>query len=486
MPDRLTPLDLSFLYLEEPATVMHVGSVMTFAAPAGGIDIDRVLRHVAARIAFVPRYRQRLRSVPWRLANPVWVDDERFDVNYHVRRSALPRPGTDEQLRELVARVQPRPLDRTRPLWEVYVVEGLAGDRFAVLTKAHQALVDGVNAVDLAQVLLDDDPAAPEPVTDTWRPTPEPSLAELVAGAVMDVVRRPTQVLDAARAGLDDLRATAGKAVGVLGGVLGDALGGMASAARIAARPAPDSPLNVEVCEHRRFAMVATDLADYRAVRDFHARGGRRRRPAAGTRITVNDVALATVAGGLRAWLLTRGAPVTPTTVVRALVPVSVTADEPPDAGGVGTSVASLIVDLPVGEPNPVLRLQQVAYQMTAHVESGRAVGARRIADIGGFAPPTLHSLGARVASGLSRRLFNLVVTNVPGPQHPLYLAGARMLETYPVIPLARGQGLAIGITSYDGGVYLGLNGDREGMRDIDVLAQCLTDALAELRDTVR
>jgi len=478
LPDRLTPLDVSFLYLEEPSTVMHVGTVLVFSAPRGGFDYDRLLRHIAARIAFVPRYRQRVRSVPGRLANPVWVDDERFDISYHVRRSALPRPGTIEQLRELVARVQPRPLDRSRPLWEAYVVEGLQDDRFAIITKTHQALVDGVNAVDLAQVVLDSSAAPSEPTADTWRPSAEPSLVELVTGAVVDAVRRPTQVVDTARAGLGDLRSTAGKVAG--------AVGEMASAARSAARPAPESPLNAPVSEHRRFGMVSTDLADYRKVRDFHAHGGRRRRAAAGTRLTVNDVALATVAGGLRAWLLTRGARVAPATVVRALVPVSVTVDDPLEAGTLGSSVASVLVDLPVGEPNPVLRLQQVAYQMTAHVESGRAVGAQRLSEIGGFAPPTLHSLGARVANGLSRRLFNLVVTNVPGPQHPLYAAGARMVATYPVIPLSKGHALSVGITSYDGGVYYGLNGDRESMPDVDVLGQCVEDALAELVDGVR
>ncbi|MFP5335545.1 MAG: WS/DGAT/MGAT family O-acyltransferase [Actinomycetes bacterium] len=478
MPDRLTPLDVSFLYLEEPSTVMHVGTVMVFSAPEGGFDYERLLRHVAARIAFVPRYRQRVRFVPGRLANPVWVDDERFDISYHVRRSALPRPGTEEQLRELVARVQPRPLDRSRPLWEAYLVEGLEDDRFAIITKTHQALVDGVNAVDLAQVILDSSPDPVEPSTDTWRPAPEPSTVELVTSAVVDAVRRPTQVLDTARAGFGDLRSTAGK--------VAEAVGGLASAARTATRPAPDTPLNATVSEHRRFAMVSTDLADYRKIRDFHAHGGRRRRAPAGTRITVNDVALATVAGGLRSWLLTRGARVAPASVVRALVPVSVTVEDPLEVGTLGSSVVSLLVDLPVGEPNPVLRLQQIAYQMTAHADSGRAVGAQRLAEIGGFAPPTLHSLGARVAHGLSRRLFNLVVTNVPGPQHPLYAAGARMLASYPVIPLSKGHGVSVGLTSYDGGVYYGLNADREAMPDVDVLATCVEDALGELLESVR
>lgn len=484
MSDRLTALDVSFLYLEETTTVMHVGSVMVFDAPDGGFDYEQLVRHISARIAFVPRYRQRVRQVPGRLANPVWVDDERFDISYHVQRSALPRPGTTEQLRELVARIQPRQLDRQRPLWEVYLVEGLEDGRFAVITKTHQALVDGVNAVDLGQVILDENANAGTPPSNSWRPRPEPSLVELVAAAVMDTVRRPTQVIDTVRAGLGDVRSAADKVT--------DTVGGLLFAARTATRPAPDSPLNVEIGSHRRFGMVSTDLAEYRAIRAFHARGGRRSRSGGratttgtASRITINDVVLATISGALRSWLLTRGATVRPTTLVRALVPVSVTA-EGTDAGTLGSSVVAQLVDLPVGEPNPVLRLQQVAYQLAAHGEGGRAVGAERIANIGGFAPPTLHSLGARVANGLSRRVFNLVVTNVPGPQQPLYVAGARMLATYPVVPLAKGQALAIGLTSYDGGVYYGLNGDRDAMRDLDVLGSCVEDALAELRETVR
>ena len=487
MSDRLSPLDVSFLYLEDGSTVMHVGSVMVFEPPAGGLDYATLLRHIAARIAFVPRYRQRVRWVPGHLANPVWVDDESFDVSYHVRRSALPRPGTQEQLRELVARIQPRKLDRRRPLWEVYVVEGLQDDRFAIITKTHQALVDGINAVDLGQVVLDDTSSPATPPPDTWRPSPEPSLVELVTAAVMDTVRRPTQVVDTLRSGVADVRMTAGKAL--------EALGGLALAARTATRPAPDSPLNVPIGGQRRFAMVATALEDYRTIRAYHAGGGRRAAratrsarsaAAAVAQIRVNDVVLATISGALRAWLMTRGSRIGSKTVIRALVPVSVLVDDADESGGHGPTVAAHLVDLPVGEPSAVLRLQQVAYQMTSHVDSGRAVGAATLAGMAGFAPPTLHSLGTRVAGGLSRRLFNLVVTNVPGPQQPLYAAGAKMIATYPVIPLAKSQALAIGLTSYDGGVYYGLNADRDAMADVDVLASCVEEALGELKETVR
>jgi hypothetical protein len=544
----LSQLDVSFLYLEEPTTPMHVGSVMVFEPTSGPIDHATLMRHVQSRIAYVPRYRQRIRAVPGRLANPVWVDDENFDISYHVRRSGLPRPGTRHQLEELVARLQARHLDRSRPLWELILVEGLEGGQFAVITKVHQALVDGVRAVDLGQVVLDESPEEYEPPAQLWRPSPEPSLVELVVGAVADSIRTPRQIVDTLRTSAADIQAGAGRLLEVVGGL----------AARTTTRPTPRSPLNPDIGEHRRFRMVATDLADYRGVRNHLLAPPRRRRgrafngaeagvaagmavstaaggiagrpgdgrPGDGSRPgghsggsrngvqnggsrngasqngasqngasqngvvarvepTVNDVILATLAGALRAWLLTRGEPVRPSSLLRALVPMSVRSDDGVTSP-LGSGVSSILVDLPTGEPSPLMRLHQVAYQTRAHREGGQAVDARAIAGIAGFAPPTLHSLGARVASGLSRRLFNLVVTNVPGPQQPLYLDGSRMLASYPVIPLAKGQALSVGLTSYDGGVYYGLASDRYAMPDLDVLGQCVVEALAELVEAVR
>jgi WS/DGAT/MGAT family acyltransferase len=465
VPDRLSPLDVSFLYFEEPTTPMHVGGVAVFEAPKQGFDLDRLVALISQRIAFVPRYRQRIKWVPGRLANPVWVDDTDFDITYHVRRSALPRPGSDAQLRELVARVQSRRLDRSRPLWEMYLVEGLTDDRFAIITKTHHAMVDGVAAVDIGQVILDTSPEPRDRPTDTWRPAPEPSWVELVAGAVAENVRRPAHAVDTVRGGVQEVVHTAGKVVGAAGGLL--------AAATSAARAAPGSPLNAVIGEQRRYATASLDLDDHRRIRKAH--GG-----------TVNDVVLATVAGALRAWLLTRGEKVATSTTVRALVPVSVRPAEGEGNGpATGNRVSSYLVDLPVGEPNAVMRLHQVSYRMQAHKETGQAVGAEALAGLAGFAPPTLHSLGARVASGLSKRWFNLVVTNVPGPQQPLYAGDARMLAAYPVVPLAKGQALSIGLTSYDGRVFYGLNADRDAMPDVDVLAQCLEDALAELLEPV-
>jgi diacylglycerol O-acyltransferase / wax synthase len=485
--DRLTALDASFLFMEGGTTPMHVGSVMVFQPPDGGFDYDRLVNLISNRIAYVPRYRQCVREVPGRLANPVWVDDEDFDVTYHVRRSALPRPGSDDQLQEFVARIQSRRLDRRRPLWEVYLIEGLAGGRFAVVTKSHQVLVDGINALDIAHVIVDDTSDRDEPGTETWRPAREPSDAELVVSAMVDAVRRPSQLVDSMRGAIGDVKAVSRPLFSAMGVVV-------STVARTAVRPAPVSPLNAEIGEARRYVIVGTDLADYRTVRNRLARG-----PYA-DEVTVNDVVLATIAGALRSWLLTRGEAVNNATTVRAMVPVSVydikdtndiddiddiddtnDADDTDDTGRVGDRVTACFVDLPVGEPGASMRLRQISFAMRQQIEAGHAVGAEAIAGLAGFASPTLHSMGARLGSAMSRRLFNLVITNVPGPQQPLYVGDARMLSAYPVMPLVRGQAVSIGLTSYDGGVYYGLNGDRDAMPDLDLLGQCLVDSLADL-----
>ncbi len=462
MTDRLSPLDVSFLYLETPTTHMHIGGVAIFRPPADGFDFEAFMALVEGRLGLLPRYRQKIRWVPGHVSNPVWVDDADFDLSYHVRLSALPKPGSSEQLKEFVARIQSRPLDRTRPLWELYVLEGLADDQFAIVSKTHHAMVDGVSAMDISTLILDATPTPRETPPDYWVPAQEPSGVELFGGAVVDWLRKPTHVVDTARTNLLDLRRTVSRAV--------DTLSGVAATVRTTARAAPPTPLNVDIGAARRFGMTATDLDDYKRVRKSH--GG-----------TINDVVLATVTGALRTWLQTRGESVNGLTI-RAMVPVSVRTES--QQGGGGNRVSQYFVDLPVSEPNPVMRLHQVSYAMTAHKESNQAVGADALVALSGFAPPTLHALGARLAGGLSRRIFNLVVTNVPGPQVPLYANGAQMLEVYPVVPLAKAQAVVVGLTSYNGGVFYGLNADRDAMYDVDVLAQCIDEALAELVETVR
>ncbi len=458
--ERLSDLDVSFLYVDSPTTPMHVGGVATFAPPAANFDLDRLAELVSRRIAAVPRYRQKVRFVPGHLVNPVWLDDPDFDLGYHVRRSVLPWPGTDAQLHELVGRIQGRPLDRSRPLWEIYVVEGLAAGRFAIVTKTHHAMVDGVGAVDIGQLILDTAPDSATLPVPHWRLAPEPSALELVTEAVADLLARPIDVVATLRTGVADARRTAGRVLPAVGGFL--------AAARTAVRPAPPSPLNVDIGGSRCYGTARTQLDDYKRVRKAH--GG-----------TVNDVVLATVSGALRRWLLSRGEPVPVTTTVRALVPVSVRGDEA--AGTLGNRFSAYLVDLPVGEPDPFRRLAAVSTAMRAHKETGQSVGADALVALAGFAPPTIHALGARVVSAYSRRLFNLVVSNVSGPQFPLYAAGAQLLEAFPVVPLVKGQAVSIGLTSYNGGVFYGLNADRDAMPDVDVLGALLEDALAELVD---
>jgi diacylglycerol O-acyltransferase len=441
---------------------MHVGHVAILAGP---LDFDGLRSLIGRRISHTARYRQKVRGVPGRLANPVWVDDEGFDLDYHVRRSALPRPGTEDQLRELVGRVQSRPLDRSRPLWELYVVEGLdAADgepRFAIITKTHQALLTDGGGTDLATLVLQPSANVEQLPEQAWLPRREQSSFELVAGAVSDNLRRPSQVVETLRSELTDVRAAAGRLLGAAGGV--------ASTLRTTLRSAPSTPLDVPTGGQRRFGMAATDLDDYRRVRKAH--GG-----------TVNDVILATVAGALRIWLLTRGESVTGATVVRALVPVSVASDD----GGRLDRLTPLFVDLPVGESSPTVRLHRVSYTMKAHQESGQSVRADAIASLSGFAPPRLHAAAARLGVRMARRLFNVIVTNVPGPQEPLYAGKSRMLECYPVAPITPDHALTIGVTSYDGQVFYGLNVDRDAMPDVDVLAQCLEESLSELVESGR
>jgi diacylglycerol O-acyltransferase len=454
MTDRLSPLDASFLFMEEPTTAMHVGGLMTFEATPG-FDPDRFVALIGERLAAVPRYRQKIREVPVRLGLPVWVDDPAFELDFHVRRSALPAPGSDEQLRDLVGRLQSRQLDRSRPLWEIYLIEGLDRDRFAIVTKTHHAMVDGLASIDIGAVLLDVTPTPRESPPDDWWPAPEPSGLALAVDAVREQLLKPRMVLGTAQRAASDVSSLVRTGSAML------------AAARSASRPAPANPLNAPIGLQRRFGTSAGPLDDYKAIRKEH--GG-----------TVNDVILAVVTGGLRRWMTTRGEPVLAATTVRALVPVSVRARN--SGGKLGNQISAFLVDLPVGQPDPIARLKTVSAAMAGQKGSGQAIGASALIGLVGMATPTVHSMGARLSSSMSSRVFNVIVTNVPGPQFPLYAMGARMRDIYPVVPLVKGQAVSIGISSYDGGVFYGLNADRDAMGDVDVLAEAIGGSLDELR----
>lgn len=457
MSERLSPLDVSFLYLESAATPMHVGGLGVFDSPAGGFDFARFVEVIGERLHLAPRYRQKIRWVPGRVNNPIWVDDAAFDITNHVRLSSLPRPGTVAQLQELVGRLQGRRLDRSRPLWEINLVDGLEGDRFALIVKIHHAMVDGISAMDLVGVILDSShapsPGSARPPAPAWVPRPPPSSAQVLSDAVTDLVRRSGGAVRATRAGFGDRSVTARR------------LTGLVSAARTAARRAPVSPLNATISRHRRFAVARTELDHYRSVR---ARVGG----------TVNDVVLATVTAALRSWLTARGSAPPAGATVRALVPLSVRAGP---AGELGNRLSTFFVDLPIGEPEPLRQLELISAAMSAHKSTAQSVGADAVIAMAGITPPPLHALSARIANRLTRLVFNVVVSNVRGPQAALYALGAPMVEMFPIVPLAADQALSIGLTSYSGGVYYGLNADRDAMSDLDRLAAALEQSLTTL-----
>ena len=467
MSDRLGALDASFLHLETPTTAMHVGSVATFAVPAGGVGYyPRLVQQISDRIGAVPRSRQKLRRVPGGFAHPVWVDDPDFDVGNHVRYSALPPPGSDAQLCELAARIQSRHLDRGRPLWELHVVHGLADNRFALISKIHHATVNGLGGLNIGRLLFDRAPTAPPIAAQGAAPIPAvtaraPSPWRLVAEAVLDLARRPATALAAQPRYRVATRTATANAL--------RRVGGWHDVVRTLLRPAPGSPLNTTSGTPRRYTTADTRLDDYQRVRQAHG-------------VTINDVVLATVTGALRGWLHQRGEPVPPTASLRAMVPVNVGTEQ--RAHAPGKNVSAYVVDLPIGEPDPLRRLGEVCDRLQRHNNAGPSGPTDALITLASLVPPPLHARGARLVGELSRRLFNVVVSDVPGPQIPLYVAGARMLTLHPVVPLAPGQAVSIGLICYDGGVFYGLNADRDSMPDLNRLAALIEESLQELVGT--
>jgi len=455
-PDRLSGLDASFLHLEhDGAAHMHVASCMVFDGPPP--THDELVAHVEARLHLVPRYRQRLAFVPFDQGRPVWVDDPHFNVRYHVQQHALPRPGSDEQLKHLTGRAFSQQLDRNKPLWELWLVEGLAGGRFAILGKTHHALVDGISGVDITTVLFDvsEEPAPTPAPEQPWMPRPLPSSAQLLAEALLERTTVPAEVVRGLRHALRTPRRVAKE-------LLGDARA-VGSFALPGARSAPPSPLNVRIGPHRRFTWCEEDLGRIKAIKNVL--GG-----------TVNDVVLTTVAGGLGRYLRAHGHPTIDLTL-RAMIPVSVRADDA--RGALGNQVAAVWASLPVGETDPIERLALVRGEMEGLKESHQAIGAQRLTELTGFAPPTVMAQAARLQA--RQRYFNLVVTNVPGPQFPLYVLGRRMRAIYPMVPLAQNLALGIAIMSYDGQLAFGLNADFDALPDLELLSTMLDEALEEL-----
>jgi WS/DGAT/MGAT family acyltransferase len=452
--DRLSALDVSFLTNESSSAHMHVGGVMIFEGPPPAYD--DLLEHVRSRLHLVPRFRQKLAYPPVPTGRPFWIDDPAFNLEYHVRHSALPSPGSEEQLRNMAARVFSQQLDRTKPLWELWMVQGLTRKRFALVTKTHHALVDGVSGVDIATVLFDVKPV-PEPSRPEheWIPAPEPSGAQLLAkdveglaGTPIRIARRLERVIEHPRAALVQL-GEAAEALGEVGWNF--------------ANPAPDVPLNVPIGSYRRFEWVRSDLAQFKRIKDVL--GG-----------TVNDVVLTVVSGAMRRWLQARGMR-TEGLELRTQVPVSIRAAD--ERGHLGNKIAAVRAPLPVYVEDPIQRLDLVRRAMDGVKQSKQALGAEVISRFNDFAPPTLLAQSARV--NFSTRLFNLVVTNVPGPQIPLYVLGRELEDIFPVGFLPPNQALFIAIMSYNGEINFGLLGDYDVMYDLDEVVVAIEESLAEL-----
>ena len=460
--DRLPATDASFLAQERGSSHMQVGAVTIFTGAAP--SYLELVAHIESRLHLMPRYRQRLAHSRLQPDRPFWVDDPYFNLRYHVRDTALPAPGSREQLEQLTARTFSQRLDRARPLWELWLVSGLEDGGFALISKNHHALVDGVGGIDLAAILLDASPeskalAAPK---RRWTPRPEPSQAELAAESVKEVVKAPLELVSRLLSAVEDPRKSAAAE-------LRWAAEGLGEVTWAVLNPAPPTPLNVPIGPHRRFLSVRRSLAELKEVKD--ALGG-----------TINDVFLTVVTGALRLWLPSRG--IRPEGLeLRALVPVAVRQDD----GGEDPSGQRLVAlrgALPVYAADPVERLVLVREAMTEVKESKQAIGARVVAGLQNLAPPMRLADASRI--NFSTRLFNLLVSNVPGPQSPLYLMGRQLDAFVPVAFLAEDHALAIAVVSYNGHVDFGLIADYDALPDLDRIGALLEESLEELLECAR
>jgi len=457
--DRLSPLDASFLHIEDDVSHMHIASVAIFEGPQP--PFQDIVAMVDAKLGLVPRYRQVVKFVPLDLGRPVWVDDPHFNIEYHLRHTALPTPGGESELRKLVGRVMSQQLDRSKSLWEIWVVEGLEDGRWAMLSKTHHAMVDGVAGTDLLAVIMDLSPDASRPEVAPWHPQPTPSGAKLAADALTNVIRSPYEQLRAARASTRVVRQGAAYAKDVASGVV--AMAGLV-------RATPVSSLNGPIGPHRRYGWASTSVDDIKKIRK--GLGG-----------TFNDVVLASITNGFRELLLSRGEDVD--RVLRTLVPVSVRPrDVTGKAVGDGTfenKVSAMFAELPVNIDDPAERLHAITVQMDGLKDSKQALAGEALTSMSGFAPPMLLAMGMRLATRSAQRNVNTVTTNVPGPQFPLYAAGRRMIRAFPYVPLGGQIRIGIAIFSYDGEVNFGITGDYDTTEDLDVLSGAIEDGMTQM-----
>ncbi|MDO8363439.1 MAG: wax ester/triacylglycerol synthase family O-acyltransferase [Actinomycetota bacterium] len=453
----MSPLDATFLHVEDGVNHMHIASCAIFAGPAPAYD--DLVELFRGKLPLVPRYRQKVRFVPGGIGRPVWVDDPHFRIDFHIRHTALPPPGDDQDLRNLMGRLMSQPLDRHRPLWETWMVEGLADGSWALISKVHHCMVDGISGTDLMAVVLDLSPAGSAPVNDEWKPAAEPSDAELVRDAVAETLVSPSEMVRWARSSLRAPKRIAADVREVLAG-----------AKALGSRLRPNVPLSIEgtIGPHRRWAWACSSLAEVKGIR-------------AGLGGTVNDVVLAAITGGFRDLLLSRGEQIDGV-VLRTLVPVSVRGS---GDHTYNNQVSAMIAELPVGIADPVERLHAISAQMAGLKDSHQAVAGSVLVNMAGFAPPMLLSLGLRTAVGVMRRLpqrsVNTVTTNVPGPQFPLYACGHEMLAYYPFVPLSQGVRVGVAILSYNGQVAFGVTADWDTVPDIGVLVEGIEAGVRQL-----
>ncbi len=459
--DRMSPQDSLFLAVEDDRNPMHIGNVSVFEGPAP--SYGDLVRTVASNLSLVPRYRQRVRFVPLELGRPVWVDDAHFQILYHIRHTAVPSPGSAEQLRNLAGRVFAQNLDRGKPLWELWMVEGLEEGRWALISKVHHCMVDGVSGTDLLTVLLDREPQPPPVRTPRWEPDAEPSdlhlLADMVADAILDPINRVRGLPIVARATL----------ASGLGLANPTNIWNFVSSLGSWAQPTAGS-LNGPIGPHRRWSWANGTLEQVKEIRT--ALGG-----------TVNDVVLCAITRGFRDLLIGRGEAVAGK-VVRTLVPVSVRRES--EKGRYNNRVSGLFPGLPVGIEDPVERLAAVRKQMEGFKRSGQAVAGDALTQLSGFAPPMLLSVSARLATHSEQRLVQTVTTNVPGPQFPLYAAGRQLVYAYPYVPIAGSVRIGIAIFSYLGGLNFGVTGDYDSVPDLEVLTRGIEAGIAELLEIAR
>ncbi len=452
--DRMSPQDASFLHVENDVNHMHIASVAIFEGPTPAYD--DIVAMFSSKLRLVPRYRQKVRFVPLELGRPIWTDDPHFNLGYHIRHTALPAPGGEEQLRNLVGRVMSQQLDRAKPLWEVWIVEGLEEGRWAILSKNHHCMVDGVSGTDLLTVVMDQSPEPEREPEKPWTSEPEPSDSDLVRAALTERLTSPREQLRSLRSAFRGPRRLAGE--------LREFARGMGSFGSFL-RANVETGLNGPIGPHRRWTWAGTTIPEIKKVRTAH--GG-----------TVNDVVLSIITRGFRDLLVGRGEEVEGR-VVRTLVPVSVR--RPDERGAYNNRVSAMFAELPVGVADPIERLQAVRDQMDHLKDSKQAVAAETLTSLSGFAPPMLLALGARLFARLEQHAVQTVTTNVPGPQQPLYAAGRRMLTAHPYVPLAGSVRIGVAIFSYVGQLNFGITGDYEGAPDIDVLARGIEAGMTEL-----